>query len=478
MPLAGNSLDERWLEFLKQTEPLAQRFPSFISVRQEFFKIALERKDTVSLIPKLRELARPIVCRERSRVPKANPDVLFCLENGREVMVETVLPVRQALAGRGLTSMVAAPPEVLAELAIDEDEAVAFRAPHVRMEKKKWLSLMDGLEAALPGVLPREAKAHLLSLGGVAERCESEMRRILTALKPRLVVLAIDQLMPGSSTCVAARSLGIGTLVLLHGAVSGYNAPVNADEMGVWGEVSREQMEGLGVERDRLKVLGSPRHDHPPTLGDPSAAGRLGKALGCPDLPIFTFFSNGNDLWRNSEQAVSHCADWLSRVSQELRGIVHVAVRLHPNEDGSLYEGLPGLRVFKGECDLGTTLAGSAIIGGLCSTCLLEGVLYGKPVLQFFADGWPELADNWRRGLALRIDSATSLEGTLRAILTEGDSAPGSRLQQGRKPLIFAHAGSAAERTAAYIEDRCRGAWFSSSDAGKEEQKGSEIFLR
>jgi hypothetical protein len=71
--------------------------------------------------------------------------------------------------------------------------------------------------------------------------------------------------------------------------------------------------------------------------------------------------------------------------------------------------------VFKHECDLATTLNAADICGALCSTTLLDALLYKKPVLQFFADGWPDLADNWRRGLAERIGNPQQLMDVLAA---------------------------------------------------------------
>jgi hypothetical protein len=249
--------------------------------------------------------------------------------------------------------------------------------------------------------------------------------------------------------------MDIRSLVLLHGAVSAYNAPVTADRMAVWGEVSWQQMHQLGVEEKKLKIFGSPRHDDPPHFGDSSTKRRLAAALLCDAKPCFTFFSNGNDLYRNTNEAVVGCTRWLMAAADKLGSRFNFLVRLHPNEDGSIYRGCRNLRVFKNECDLGTSLAGSDIVAALCSTVLVEGVLYGKPVLQFHSEGWPDLADNWQRGLALRIKTGADLVDKLELLADEKERSRLAAEQQRLKTKLFANLGHATEVTGKYICEVC-----------------------
>ena len=89
---------------------------------------------------------------------------------------------------------------------------------------------------------------------------------------------------------------------------------------------------------------------------------------------------------------------------------INVVVRLHPNEDGLLYQNCPHVRVTKDAPSLNVTLDGCDWLGSLCSTVLYDALLFNKPVWQFHADGWADLAENWKQGLARRIASADNFE--------------------------------------------------------------------
>jgi hypothetical protein len=244
----------------------------------------------------------------------------------------------------------------------------------------------------------------------------------------------------------------IASLVLLHGAVSPYNAPLTADKMAVWGDVSKEQLVALGVPPDDLIVLGSPRHDQFPAGTPEEARRRFRQTLGLGEGRYLAFFSNGNDARRNSAAAVEGCAAWLDAAAQALAGQIEFIVRLHPNEDGHYYAPYPRLRVFKNECDLDTTLNAADVCAALCSTVLSDALLYQKPVLQFYADGWPNLSDNWQRGLAERIAGPQPLVEVLRAWVADPSSlSPIIRQQQTGAASVFANHPHAVERVAAYI---------------------------
>lgn len=451
MSEAKKSLDERWLEFVQRTAPIVDAHPCLLPLRQQVFKMLIERRVHIGRREKLGYLAKLLVHREVSNIQVEYVDVAFWLDNNREVLVEAILPVWQHVQQLGLNSVVIASPQVAKALDLPSRGTVRFRAPYRRGEVNKWKNVFHDLRALFPHRLDSPSLDTFLLLGRLADSYAEEIKRIFSRIRPKILVLPVDQFMPGSSACVVARELGIPSLVLLHGAVSAYNAPLTADSMAVWGEVSRQQMCHLGVANDKLLVLGSPRHDHPPYLGDSLAKQRLMRALGCDSEMSLTFFSNGNDLLRNTEEAVVGCAEWLAEAAEKLESQLNVLVRLHPNEDGSIYAGLKRLRVFKYECDLGTTLAGSDIVAALCSTALLEGLLYGKPVLQFRDDQWPELADNWQRGLAARVTSATDLVDILRRLLDEREQSRITANQQAHKGQVFANRGHAAEAIAAYV---------------------------
>ncbi len=447
------TLDERWLAFVERTRGLFAAYPFMLPLRQAIFKDLVERGKVLSAKDQAKALARPLLKRQGSVGDFAPVDVAFWLESSREVLTEAVLPVQQAVQAAGLRVALVAAPTVHVQLQGAFPAPILFQVPFQRSPAAAWSAAWDALNGCLPHDLKRESRAAFLEMGQASQSCVAEAMSVLAKLRPRLLVLPVDQLLTGSAACVAARELGIATLVLLHGAVSPYNVPLTADRMGVWGAVSRDQLVALGVSPDDLVILGSPRHDHFPAPVPPDVKARLRAALGLPDLPVMVFFSNGNDPRRNSHEAVAGCAAWLDEAAAQLRGRMTFIVRLHPNEDGGFYKDCSHLRVFKHEADLATTLAGADVCGALCSTTLVDALLYDKPVLQFYADGWPDLADNWRRGLARRVANAGELADVLAGGLSDGWQALAAA-QAAQVDSVFAHRGRATQTVADYIVEQ------------------------
>jgi hypothetical protein len=172
-----------------------------------------------------------------------------------------------------------------------------------------------------------------------------------------------------------------------------------------------------------------------------------------PNRTTLVFFSNGNDLDRNGA-APAGCAGWLEHVARVRSEDLNVVVRLHPNEDGSLYGDCSHVHVTRDSIDLQTTLAAADAVGSLCSTVLYEALLFGKPVWQFHSDGWPELASNWRRGLATRISSASALEAACDSLANApmGSSGDPQLLER-----VFANHGSAADEISRFIREDIAG---------------------
>lgn len=447
------TLDERWLAFVEQTRGLFAAYPFMLPLRQAIFKDLVERRKVLSAKDQAKALARPLLKRQGSVGDFSPVDVAFWLESSREVLTEAILPVQRAVQATGLRVALVAAPAVHAQLQETSPAPILFQVPFQRFPAAPWEQAWGALNECLPQDLKRESRTAFLEMGQASQNSVAEAKVVLAKLRPRLLVLPVDQLLTGSAACVAARELGIATLVLLHGAVSPYNVPLTADRMGVWGDVSRDQLVALGVPPDDLVILGSPRHDHFPAPVPPDVKTRLRSALGLPDLPVMVFFSNGNDPRRNSHEAVAGCAAWLDEAAARLRGQMSFIVRLHPNEDGGFYKDCSHLRVFKHEADLATTLAGADVCGALCSTTLLDALLYGKPVLQFYADGWPDLADNWRRGLAKRVANANELAEVLAGGLNDGWQALAAS-QAARVESVFAYRGAATQRVADYIAEQ------------------------
>jgi len=99
--------------------------------------------------------------------------------------------------------------------------------------------------------------------------------------------------------------------------------------------------------------------------------------------------------------------------------------------------------------DLAIALDGCDCVSSLSSTVLYDGLLYGKPAWQFSADGWPVLAENWRKGLAVRVSSERQLHEMVGGMLAEREAGDVDRTLIGR---VFANHGRATQAVADVVE--------------------------
>jgi hypothetical protein len=172
--------------------------------------------------------------------------------------------------------------------------------------------------------------------------------------------------------------------------------------------------------------------------------------LNCLSLkrrPILTFFSNGNDLSRNGFAPVE-CVRWLEAAAERYCGRINIIVRLHPNEDGSLYRRGSHLVITKESPEFSLLLDGSDCVASLCSTAMLDALLYYKPVWHFHADGWPDLATNWQEGLAQRIASQDQLYAMIEHLLNQ--AAPENQ-SNNLADRVFANHGRATQAVADFL---------------------------
>jgi hypothetical protein len=446
------TLEARWLEYIRRTQPVFDAHPQMISLRQMTFKSFVQKHETLSLTDRAKQFARLALRQGGSEGELSPVDIVFWLDSPREVLVEAILPVLKQVRAAGVRAALITTQAVYEKIKIDPSiKPILFQVPYRWGASEPWKRGWTGLRAVLPQDLQDDSLAAFCDLGNHADNTVAEVTRLLTALKPRLMILPVDQLLPGSAACTAANNLGIETLVLLHGAVSAYNAPVTARQMSVWGAMARDQMMKYGVPEKQLIALGSPRHDTFPAPLPADVRARFQTALGLPDKPTLVFFSNGNDLQFTSREAAEGCAAWLNTAAEQLSDRVQFVVRLHPNEDDNLYTNYPLLRVFKNEADLATTIGAADVCGTLCSTVMLDALLYRKPILQFYADGWPHLADNWGRGLAQRIENPTQLIEFLTAGIEDHQVWQQlANAQSGLTETVFANHRRAAETVAQY----------------------------
>jgi hypothetical protein len=390
-------------------------------------------------------LGAPLSHRQGEIKTPPRADVLILIEGRREVIVDALLPVYRHLAARGVSVALAATGG-----ANQLPAPAYYLQPRSRLfppgwAKDSWSALRDSVEQLDGRSLQRSFNNFSSNMEGLYEG----LGRMLNDVEPRVVLVASTQLPAGAGLIIESRKRGMTTLLLQHGVLQPLYLPLIADYMMTWGESSTETLVRLGVAPHRLVSLGSPRHDSMLLPGDKDAGRVLLQTLGLRQKPTFVFFSNGNDPLRNGT-APRECALWLETTAAQLANEINIVVRLHPNEDGSLYRDCPTVHLTKDTPELSVVLKGCDFVGSLCSTVLYDALLFKKPVWQFYADGWPELADNWRQGLALRISSQAELSKKLLQFSsktgTQGDEVNASQ-------RVFANQGRAAEAVASYIQE-------------------------
>jgi hypothetical protein len=437
---AGGSLDERYLEFTAQSGAAFAQFPQLEALRHFVFKDLVVQRGTEGWRDRVAHWLRPLRMRQHTQRLRRHADVLIWVESRRDVIADALVPVYRELTLRDIDAQLISlggPPSLPGSAA---DFHYSARARPPAWAGAAW----DALAECIDELRDRALRRPFLSACAVAESVCDEIHRVLATVAPTTVLAAATQLIGGAALVVGARAHGAESLLLQHGILQPVYTPLLADRMLTWGQTSTEILVALGIPRSRLVTVGSPRHDtmHPVSNGE--ARAQLLRAAALPDRPTFVFFSNGNDLLRNGD-APLQCAVWLERAAARYRHAVNIVVRLHPNEDGALYRHRPHLRVLRAELPLATTLEGCDWLGSLCSTALYDGLLYGKPVWQCYAEGWPALADNWRQGLAVRVSSERHLCDLIGATL--GGASPGAL----GRPLVgrvFANHGRATQAVA------------------------------
>lgn len=437
------SLDQRYVEFTARTSLIFQTYPQLEPLRHIIFKELLVKREKARRTDQVKRWLRPLVRRGQTDLSREQTDVLIVLESQRDVIAEALLPVHRELSAQGVKVKVLSiggSPEPSCSPIL-----FRFRTPIATHDwaRNAWQALCRVETTLRNDSLKRAFNIYAAGIQGMLDECD----RVLAALSPRVVLLASTQLPGGASMIAAARARGIPSVLLQHGILQVFYAPITADHMLLWGESSVEILERLNVPVDKLAALGSPRHDRmvPVKAGKPRRT--LLRELGLPDRPTFAFFSNGNDLVRNGK-APLECAKWLESAAAKYSNKLNIVVRLHPNEDGSLYGDCNNLRLTKSELDLTTVLDGCDWVGSLCSTVLYDALLYEKPVWQFYADGWPELADNWKCGLAERVSSEIDLRDRLEASLNDAGTG---RFDRRTRDRVFANHGRAASAVADYV---------------------------
>ncbi len=446
--MSGLSLDQQYLAFEAATRELFASYPECEPLRQFLFKELLIHRKPFGWQDTAKRWLRPLArYRHRTQGVVHPCDILLLVEGTREVIVDSLLPVFHELTRRG---------ERVQLLSLNGPTDLPAATPTLQYSsslltpawaKNGWRAFCR-IEPHLDD--PWLARA-FFSASAEIDGLFTELGQVLDQAKPRVVVAASTQLIGGAALLTAARMRGIGTCLLQHGVLQPFYVPVIADHMCTWGPSSSDTLVRLGVDPQRLHTLGSPRHDPLRPALNGSGRQALLRSLSLEDKPTLTFFSNGNDLSRNGPAPVE-CANWLATAAKRYHKRLNVIVRLHPNEDGSLYRNDGYLLVTKDQPSLGVVLEGSDCVASLCSTAMLEALLYHKPVWHFHAEGWPELATNWQEGLAQRVGSLSQLCDGIERLLDGRFQDPCSAEALDR---VFSNHGHATETVAAFLAAEC-----------------------
>jgi hypothetical protein len=441
-----SSLDQQYLDFVAATPHIFERYPQLEALRYTFFKEFVIQRRALNWKGVIKHWIRPLAHKNRHTTdPLSRADVLLRIEGQRDTSIDSLARVYKGLQERGVQPLLLASTDITVDLPFAR---LLYPARRVQpaWAKDAWVEFCK----IYPNLNHPGIKRRFLYACAANRGLFEELNRIFDRVQPRSIVLWATQMPVGAAMAVIAKQRGIESILLQHGLLQPFYTPLIADHMITWGESSNQTISELGVPAERLIPLGSPRHDEMRPVGDGKAREAFLQALNLPDRPTLVFFSNGNDLVRNGIAPIE-CAQWLDYVAEKFQDQFNVVVRLHPNEDGALYTHCPHLTVTKGKPDLATTLEGCDVVGSLCSTVLVEGLLYRKPIWQFYADGWPELADNWRHGLAIRIESRDQLGTMIDHILEDG---AGRFFDRNSLRRVFANHGFAAQEIANFIHAR------------------------
>lgn len=440
-------LDQRYIAFRDRTAAVFARFPQIEPLRHTIFRDFVTQPRPVDFHATVKHWIRPLLRSKRTSWPLHGTDILLWVEGSRSIVKDTVLPVLHELRRCGARAQLVSysgPVDMPAE-------TIRFHYPAAACAPLWARAAWDALCAMEPRIGRDAMRRSFLYACADLNSFLTEMDRVLAAMAPRLVVAASGQMSGGSALFVSARQRGIRTVLLQHGIVQPFYTPLTADIMLTWGRSSNDTLERLGIAPHRLIAMGSSRHDSMGQSDKPAAKQVLMRELSLDDKWTLVFFSNGNDLLRNGT-APRECARWLNTVAERFRQNLHVIVRLHPNEDGSLYRDCGRLILTKDRPAFATLMEGCDCVSSLCSTAMYEALLYEKPVWQLYADGWPELADNWTKGIAKRVSSESELAALIMCMLnTERRERQGEHVQN-----VFANHGKAAAAVAEYLLSQTR----------------------
>ena len=273
-----------------------------------------------------------------------------------------------------------------------------------------------------------------------------EIERLLCIFKPKIIIDSSTGLPNGSALIIKSRKYNIDSITLQHGIVQVFYTPIISDYFLSWGESSNLVLNKFNFNNGRVIKIGSPKHDSFKIM---ECHNDLINHLVKTPKKILVFFSNGNDFERNGI-APKEAANWLIEIAKLYLNRLHVIIKLHPKEDGSLYPIDKNLIIINDDIDLLTLLNQSDIITSICSSVLSEAILLDKPIWQFYHNSWPLLADNYKYGLAQKITGLNMLKAEIDSFFSGSIKLNSND----KKEFVFSNHGTANKKVVNFIIDK------------------------
>jgi hypothetical protein len=264
---------------------------------------------------------------------------------------------------------------------------------------------------------------------------------ILDALRPALIVLGHEAFTLERTLVALARRKGIPSAAMLHGGwhpIRGYRGLVgDADFIMVWGDEDLQRLESVGIERARLKAIGSLRYSSrhlgnpaPPSTAERTAHQQVSrKALNLPVFrPLITLLTASINkgpvapladpplhrrTWQDILQLANRHPNWT------------FGIKPHPAYDHYDYYQLlcrhspSNLVLLRADLDEALAASDVAVMVNYCTTAGLEAVLHGLPLLFLRTAVYrtEDMADALQDFPDLNVTSVSELEASLVRVL-------------------------------------------------------------
>jgi len=244
---------------------------------------------------------------------------------------------------------------------------------------------------------------------------------LLQAARPAAILTEADRHALWPCLVLAARSLEIPTLTLVHGVLNesavGY-VPVLADRVLCWGDMQREQFIAAGECPDKVIVAGCPRLTRELAVTPVQARERLGLTSENPVVML------GTNPWNERD-----CLSIAQLFCGAMAGMdgVSALVRLHPAERLKTYESVakryPAVRFLaNSDATLDETLAAADLVVVPNSGFGSDALVKRRPVVVLDLPTLPlgHGADLINRAGCPRVTIADQLAAAIRRLLRDG----------------------------------------------------------